>query len=323
MKRWLPAVLSVVGGLGPAAVACSARRGPPAGQGTDDAGEPPETASPTTDGGLDGDEASTVSQAYVRIAQLSPDLPPVDVCVASHGTGSFQGPLLAQLPADASAPGVAYAQLSAYLPLDPGAYDVRIVAAGASSCAPVGVVDAAAWPDSFTLAALVGGAFATLLIAGELVPAGGDPPLTVALLGDDAVLGGGAASLRAINAMPGEPSLDFGLGSSATSWMPLFIGVHFAATSANVDPDDAPADANGYVPIAPFAATQAMSARASSSDAAADVAAASSVAIPLGAIATLIAIGGVAGDPTHPPALLLCTDNQPSGGLLADCSIAQ
>ncbi len=323
MKRWSPAVLSLVGGLVPTAMACSAHREPPAAQGMDDAGEQPETASPTTDGGSEGDEASTASQAYVRIAQLSPDLAPVDVCVARHGTGSFEGPLLAQLPADAGTPGVAYAQLSAYSPLDPGAYDVRIVAAGASSCAPVAGADAAAWPDSIALPALARGAFATLVIAGEVVPAGSDQPLTVALLGDDAVLDGGAASLRAINAMPGEPSLDFGLGSAATSWMPLFTGVRFAAASANVAPDDAPVDANGYVTIAPFAATQAMSARASSSDAAADIASASSVPIALGSMATVIAIGGMAGDPTHPPALLLCTDNQPSGGLLADCSIAQ
>ena len=323
MKRWFPAVLSVIGGLVPTAMACSAHRGPPAAPGTDDAGEQPETASPATDGGSKDDEASTASVAYVRVAQLSPDMAPVDVCVATHGTGSFQGPLLAQLPADAGTPGIAYAQLSAYLPVDPGAYDVRIVAAGASSCAPVADVDSAAWPDFVALPALARGALATLLIAGELVPEGGDQPLTIALLGDDAVLAGGAASLRAINAMPGEPSLDFGLGSAGTSWMPLFTGVRFAAASAHVDPDDAPVDANGYVSIAPFAATQAMSARASSSDAAADVAAASSVTIPLGSIATVIAIGGMAGDPTHPPALLLCIDNQPSGGLLADCSIAQ
>jgi hypothetical protein len=36
----------------------------------------------------------------------------------------------------------------------------------------------------------------------------------------------------------------------------------------------------------------------------------------------VIAVGGKTGDAIHPPALLLCIDNQPPGGLLADCSFA-
>jgi hypothetical protein len=36
----------------------------------------------------------------------------------------------------------------------------------------------------------------------------------------------------------------------------------------------------------------------------------------------VIAVGGKTGDALQSPALLICVDNQPSGGLLADCSIA-
>jgi hypothetical protein len=111
-------------------------------------------------------------------------------------------------------------------------------------------------------------------------------------------------------------------GSAVTQWMPLLTGVHFAAASTEVNPDDGVLDSNGYVAIAPLSA-QAMSARPSSSDTAIDTAAAKSVTIVLGSIATVVAIGGKTGDSSHPPALLLCTDNQPSGGTLADCSIAQ
>jgi len=65
-----------------------------------------------------------------------------------------------------------------------------------------------------------------------------------------------------------------------------------------------------------------MSAReSSSSDAAAGLAVDTNVDIELGAIATVIAIGGKTGDSAHPPALLVCIDNQPSGGLLSDCSV--
>jgi hypothetical protein len=46
------------------------------------------------------------------------------------------------------------------------------------------------------------------------------------------------------------------------------------------------------------------------------------VEIDLGSIATIIAIGGKTGDSANPPALLLCIDNTPSGGLLSDCSVA-
>jgi hypothetical protein len=339
MKRWFPAALAALGGLGPWAAACSAQHGSPGAQGTYDASEA-DTSSPTTEGGGDAaaDDDASPTQTYLRIAHVSPDMPPIDVCVALHGTGSYQGPLIGQLAAtnagdagedaegggadgDAGLPGVSYAQVSAYLPLDPGDYDVRIVAAGASSC-DASTDGGAAVPDSTNLPALTLAGYATLLVAGELSPFGTEPGINVGVLPDDAVLSGGAASLRAINAIPSQPSLDFGMGSSTTQWLAFVTDVHFAAASAQVNPDDGAVDPNGYVGIAPLS-DQAMSARSSSSDAATDVAAASSVTIPLGSIATVIAIGGKTGDSTHPPALLLCTDNQPSGGTLADCSIAQ
>jgi hypothetical protein len=329
--------VALLAGLALTAVACSSHRGSAGEQVADDAGDDGGADSaPVEAGAADGDDAATSSTAYVRIAQLSPDTPSIDVCVAAHGTGSFQGPLLAQLGAanagdagdeaeagaaeeDAGPPGVAYAQVSAYLPLEPGAYDVRIVPAGSSSCAAF--ADAGV-PDTTDLPAMALGAHATLLVAGELTPAGSDPGITVALLPDDTVLAGGACSLRAINAMPAEPSLDFGLGSGS-AWLPLFTDVRFAAASAHAGPGDSALDAQGYVAVAPFAPMQAMSARASGSDAGADLAVATSVTLSLGSIATVVAIGGKAGDTVHPPSLLLCTDNQPSGGLLADCSIAQ
>jgi hypothetical protein len=255
--------------------------------------------------------------------------------------------------------------VSAYIPLAPGQYDVRLVAAGASSCDssvalarpfdPVDGGEDASSPDAAGVAdagptdagspsvdageldagdasvhgsewtnlpPLAAGAYATILVAGDLSPAGSDAPLMVTMLPDDAALAGGAAVLRAINAVPSCPSLDFGL-SSISQWMPLLTDVGFAAASAQAAPGDGVVDANGYLPIAPLDG-QAMSASPPSSDAQAGVATAtaSNVEIDLGSIATVLAVGGKTGDTANPPALLLCTDNLPSGGLLSDCSIA-
>jgi len=277
--------------------------------------------------------------ASVRIAHMSPDAPALDVCVALHGTTDFQGPMIAQLAAslavggsadggnqnDAGPLGLAFSQVSAYLSLAPGQYDVRLVAAGATTCAALAAVDGGATPfappDSVNLPALQANTFTTLLIAGDLTPAGDDAPLGVSLLPDDDELAGGAASLRAINAVPSLPALDFGLGSGA-AWMPMLTDVAFGKASSMSGPGEDPVDANGYVPIQTFAG-QAMSACVPSSDAGVDVATAAAVDVELGAIATVMAIGGKTGDSAQPPELLICIDNEPSGGLLSDCSVGQ
>jgi hypothetical protein len=194
----------------------------------------------------------------------------------------------------------------------------------ASSPPAVAGGDAAAPGTDWTsLPPLAFNTYTTLLVAGDLSPVGSDAPLTVTMLPDDAVLAGGAALLRAVNAVPSCPSLGFGL-SSISQWMPLLTDVSFATASARAAPGDGTVDANGYLPIAPLDG-QAMSAGPASSDAGAGVATASaaSVDIVLGSIATVLAIGGKTGDTANPPALLLCMDNQPSGGLLSDCSVAQ
>ena len=63
-----------------------------------------------SDGGDDAadaaDEADAApTQAMVRFAQLSPDAPALDVCLALAWHGAFQGPLLAQFAEDAGLAG--------------------------------------------------------------------------------------------------------------------------------------------------------------------------------------------------------------------------
>jgi len=330
------------------------------------------------------DDAAAESQAFVRIAQLSPDTPPLDVCVAPHGTSSFLGPLFAQLAGqdggeDGGPPGLAFGQVTAYLTLSPGTYDVRLVAAGALDCTfalalPVPVqtsmgaddgaesapddaateddavddfdadeaqetdtdatqasMDAAApdarggpiarVADTTNLASLAFGTRWTLMIAGDLTPAGEDRGLTVSVMADDAELAGGAVLLRAVNAVPAAPSLDFGLGSFETSWLPLLIDVAFGMASAQAGPNDGVVDPDGYLALSALS-NGVVSARPSTG-ATADTTVASDVTIAVGSIATIAAIGGKTGDVAHPPALLLCVDNQPPGALLSDCRVAQ
>jgi hypothetical protein len=282
----------------------------------------------------------------------------LDVCVAPHGTSNWQGPLIGQLSGiDAGAPGLAYAQVSAYLSIAPGQNDVLVVPAGSTSCGLL-IADggqAAANDDASTeglsdaradavsdggdaglasdtlgfpilsvvshLPALSANAPATLIIAGEVRPKGGDGGLTFAVISDDIQLAGGAASLRTINALSHGGALDFGLGSLATKWNPLFMDVPFGAFGTQAGPSNGAVDANGYLPIPSFSG-ETMSARFSS-DAGGETAVAKAVTVPVGSIATVVAIGTSESDTAHPPSLLLCVDNQPSGGLLSDCSLAQ
>jgi hypothetical protein len=313
-----------------------------------------------------GDDApASPPQTNLRFAQLSPDLPPVDICIAPHGTALFQGPLLAGLGGndagggDAAPPGLDYAQVSAYFSVAAGSYDVRIVAAGATDCSvalapvPPSIVDASAAEGGFAeagadaaltdagdvdaadagvadagfsdLAVVDAAAFApnvssTVLIAGELSPLGTDASLKVTAITDDTALAGGTVALRAINAMPGAASLDFGLGSFASGWLPLLTDVAFASGLGQAAPSAGAVDAQGYLPIGPLS-SQTVSARVSSG-ATGDAAIAKSMTIGAESIATVIAIGGRAGDTAHPASLLLCIDNEPSGGLLSDCSVA-
>ena len=248
----------------------------------------------------------------MRVAQLSPGMDPIDPCVALHGTGNFVGPLVAGLSGDdadgaAASPGIAYSQVSAYLALDVGQYDVRIVPAGATSCDAslplarplagsdggsedavskddasrddagaldaavpdaatdgaaadatadaANVVDAAASasgvPDFTSLPSLATNAYATLVVTGDFSTSGGDAALTVALIADDAILPGGNAELRAVNALSSAPSLDFGLGSFGMGWLPLFVDVPFATAGMTAAPGAGAPDANGYLALDP------------------------------------------------------------------------
>lgn len=84
--------------------------------------------------------------AHVRVAHLSPGAPDVDFCLAPHGTGQFNGPILANA---GRATGVAYAHVTKYFDVDAQRYDVRLVSPGASDCTKplAGLDDFTTLPD--------------------------------------------------------------------------------------------------------------------------------------------------------------------------------
>jgi hypothetical protein len=209
----------------------------------------------------------------------------------------------------------------------PGSVDA---AAGGSVDAGPGSVDAAAGGSVdagppvvgvFPLPPLVAVAY-TILVIGEVTPADGSPGMSVRLIPDGDPTApspaSGGASLRAINAVSGAGPQDFGFGSFAGGWLPLFTGIAFGAAGSQVAPSEGVLDGNGYLPIEPFS-DEPLSARASVG-ATSDTAVALDVSVAFESIATVLAVGTL-GDAVHPPELLLCDDNAPVGGYLADCSV--
>jgi len=316
----------------------------------------------SSDAGPQPEASEPEPQGQLRIAQLSPDFPAIDICVAPHGTQDFTGPLLAQtFSVDGGLVGIGYGQVSGYFSVPVGQYDVRIVAAGSPGCvltsseggvdggsdaateagddggsddasideastdagsgeASTGPVTVILGPDITNLPAIAENGVSTLLIAGLASPSGGAHGLTFSLFDDDVLLAGGGASLRAVNALATADTLDFGLGSSSSTFVPLLVNVGFGKPSAAAAPTSGATDPHGYMPIAPFDA-QMMSARAGATSKT-DVAITQGAHIPLGSIATIFAIGGASGDTNHPPAMLVCIDNAQAGSPLADCSVS-
>ncbi|HEX4451748.1 MAG TPA: DUF4397 domain-containing protein [Kofleriaceae bacterium] len=247
----------------------------------------------------------TPERAHVRIAHLSPDAPPVDVCIAPASTGVFDRMLLKTLGGTI---GLAYAQVTAYVDLPVGSYDARIVDANASDCSIGAVKDATgiAVDDDET---------ATIAAIGDLDPSGAaahDPALHLAAFVDDTSVTAAMTKVRFIHASPGTAAVDVGLGSGV-SFVRVFADVAFG-TVASADSAD-----NGYVQTSPVATTPVAARLANQSS---DALVVPNVSLAANNVTTAIAVGGKTGSSTNPLGLLLCDDNAPASGLLTACAIA-
>jgi len=317
--------------IGLAVAACSsshASSGADAGDAGHDAGVAPDTGSSGDDAGGGGVDAAAdtpaetgpTSQTLVRLADWSPDAVPLDFCAAPHGTGSWEGPLLAisaaldpdaGLAGDAGSHGLTFPGVTAYLSLAPGQYDVRIVDARATDCS-VGIVN-----DAVTLPAFAANAYTTILVVGDASNAGTDAALTVTSVADDATLpAGGGLALRFINASPSVPSAAFGTGSLASStFVPLFTGVAFGRASSGAANDAGAIDGNGYLALPSLSGDVSVVATGGT----ADLATVSDLSITAGFVVTLAVIGGKTGGAA--PALIECFDDRPAVGLLSPCFV--
>ncbi|HEY1547673.1 MAG TPA: DUF4397 domain-containing protein [Kofleriaceae bacterium] len=240
----------------------------------------------------------TPERAHVRIAHLSPDAPPVDVCIAPASTGVFSRALLKTL---GSTSGLAYGQLTTYVDLPVGSYDARIVDANASDCSIGAIKDATgiSVDDDET---------ATIAAIGDLDPSGAaatDPALHLAVFADDTAASASMTKVRFIHASPGTPAVDVGLGSGAT-FVKVFADVTFGIAT----------------PYATTAPVTAMPVAARLANQSSDALVAPDVSLAANNITTAIAIGGKTGSSTNPLGLLLCDDNAPASGVLAACTIA-
>ena len=256
MKKYLPILTALVTAGSAATVACtinSTTNNSGTDGGTDtgtneDTGTGNDTG--TGDGGTDasGDapgEAAAPS-ANIRFANWSPDAPAAgyDLCIAQHGTTSWQGPVLAQAVGDAGTLTFNFPTVTTYFEADVGQYDVEIVAAGGRCSSPIG--------SAITnLAPLAANDYYTLALVGDSTKAGNDPTLNAVLFPDDLAPTDGSTALRFLNVAPDLAAMDFGAGTlAASSFDPIEVNVAFAglATQSGNDAGGV-VDGNGYVGV--------------------------------------------------------------------------
>lgn len=302
---------------------------------------------PGTDAGdaAAGDAEAGIATAFVRVANLSPDVAAIDICVrprsivadagaeaatdsaadsasdandgssaeasadASDGSGpaGFAGPLLkaAGIPT-----GLAYSQVTAYLPIAPGAYDVRVVAPNGDCATPIpGTL------DSLGVVTATSTSYSTLAAIGLTTPQT-VPAFQVKAYADEHTVAAGQAKLRVINASPGTPNIDIGLGTGE-GFVLLIGNVAYPGVGASTLDAGVGIDASGYLQGPPVT-SQTLVARLTGDPT--DVLLVSGFTMPAGTITTTFAIGVVA-SVTTPLKLLICQDLDTSKAPLANCSV--
>jgi hypothetical protein len=242
----------------------------------------------------------------VRVAHLSPDAPAVDVCIKAKGAddSTFIGPVLkAAIPA-----GLAFGQITGYVPLPPGEYTARLVAPNAANC---GTPVAAGLPD-YDLPALAAGTWATAAAIGQVgsspatftvkpfVDSRGTPPAS------------GKFKIRFVHASPGTPAVDVGVGKGA-NFTRIWQNVSFPNAGAPTG-----ADANGFLEADPLDNATITARLNSAPDA--DALSVEGVTAPAGAIVSTFAIGLATGSGNTRLSVLVCVDSADAVGGLTVCN---
>jgi hypothetical protein len=294
----------------------------------------------------------------IRVANFSATTPPIDFCLAPHGTTKWQGPILAAAGpqsaadyGDGSAPGLTLSDggtaglgfpgITSYFDLAPGQYDARFVAAGSPTCSvPVVAPDA-------TLPALAKEAVMTVALFTDIGGDAGSAGFKVAALADDlsvppaSVVGPGRFAVRFINAAPSVPSVDFGTGPPGVfmgGYEPMFGGVLYGQASNPSETTISPpfVDNNGYLfktallYSAPLGGSSFSPSSFSASvlqDENPAVLAIGGTGVAAGAVVTVILLAGSPGSPANDAGgeagvqLLQCLDNGGAATLAGPCTV--
>src|SRR5262249_6731469 len=123
---------------------------------------------------------------------------------------------------------------SAHVAVAPGAYDLRVVPAGAVDCAAR--LDGI--PDRIDLGTFEALDHASLVAVGSLAKSF----FAVDVLSDEATASPGRAKLRFVHDTMAAPALDVGMDNGGT-YVPLFEGVSFRSSGVG--------DANGFRDVEP------------------------------------------------------------------------
>ena len=207
--------------------------------------------------------------------------------------------------------GVAYPQVTTYIPVPPGPYDLRLIAAG-GSCASPGII-----ADTTDIPALVADTGYTFATMGDLTPAATDPAILVMTFTDDTTAPAGV-SLRFLHAEPSVAALDLGTGSiGMNNFAALFQGVTFGTLGSQIQSDAGTVDSNGYITLPTLSGSISFHLAATS-----DRRDRRQRLGERGTILTIAAIGGKTGDVVNTAKILLCTDNGPVTGLYTTRAVA-
>ncbi|MGH7437886.1 MAG: DUF4397 domain-containing protein [Polyangiaceae bacterium] len=278
------------------------------------------------EGSAVADAAASFPYALLRVANWSPDAPAVDVCTSPHGSGTFSGPLVAGLLAKQAADegeggvltgsattGLSFPNVTAYTYVLPGSYDIRLVAAGSSSCS------VAVLPDTTTPSFERGTAWTTALFGTASAGSGAPTRLGVTSFPDEVDADDRAPlRLRFINAAPGLSfaELDRLTPITVEGYVTIFPAVPFGLAGPQIEDDAAVpgVDENGYMRAQNFSSTiLTLHAPGDTDGGAVTIPVSTLTGIPV----TLVAVGGAS--PAAPLSLIECLDSAGNGGPLAEC----
>lgn len=301
--------------------------GSSAGAGGSAAGSAGSTAGSAGTGGSEGGAAGEAGAAgaggapapelaRVRVAHLVSDGPAVAVCARVHGSDA-NAPYDLNVSKDLGglANGLTFKQVSAYIQVPVGTYDLKIIDAS-KDCTDAGVASA-------ELPALVSGDTVTVAARGTLAGTTAGDKLELVLLTDRAKPTADETQLRFVHAGVGAPAVDVG----------AYLGTAFAKVFPNTSYNDIlpaaapaaafPIDDKGYATVAvDLAPTLSFDVRlADTGGIYQTVKLPDGVTVAKGALATVFAVGklSVTNGVASGVSALACIDSAAPAGGLSTC----